>query len=78
MSIQYTTPSKDSVEFLTSRPWYTNRHNELNIILNNIAPDSHIVAPNDIIELNLDFSKCEFFSSNVNPLKIIKLADLFL
>ena len=77
MSIKYSTPSKEKVEFLTSRSWYTNKHNELNIILNNIAPESHIVAANDNIELNLDFSKCEFFSSNVNPLKIIKMKDSY-
>lgn len=38
-------PDESQIQFLTSRPWYSKEHDQLNLILNSIVPQTHIVAP---------------------------------
>jgi hypothetical protein len=40
------------INFLTSRPWWKNMHNDLQLTMNKIFPGTHLVAsPNDLLDL---------------------------
>mgnify|MGYP000406868450 CR=1 FL=1 len=73
---RYEIPDKDKIEFLTSRPWFTNSHKNLNEILNELAPDTHIVAvPFEHIEINNVTNKCELFDTRIHDIKLIKMEN---
>lgn len=71
-SNKYTHPNKSTISFLLSRPWYTPAHDELNEILQQIAPNTHIVAPLDS-HIRLDPELCELFDLMNTPAPNLKL-----
>ena len=75
---RYTRPTEEHIIVLKSKPWYTQEHDQINLILNVFAPGSQIVAmPKSHSHTNLDQIICKFFNRQTNPYKQIKLLDGF-
>lgn len=59
-------PDAGHVEWLTSRPWYTEMHHKVNTVLQSLVPNTHIVGmPSEHVDLEVLCKKGFVFSNPV-------------
>ena len=71
LSIKYQIPSTETITFLTTRPWFTKKHEQINQLLVDIAPHTHIVS-NPFEHFNINWDKCELFDIAINTTKLVQ------